>query len=182
MADEGLSAAIRIKNPFKVTNWCKIHAIVKQDGPNPQDIGKIRTRQNWIGPEGSPIEKAYFFPPPPSDLAKHLRALEWYLAKTDLDPLVQIAIAFAQFLAIHPFMDGNGRVARILVPIFAVKKKLLRHPVLFLSPYIKKTRSLYMRRLFEITEKNQWEGWILYFLKAVEISARRMSFRLRHRI
>ncbi len=169
---EALELAIRMKNPFTKTSWCKIHAIVKKNG---QEVGKIRTHQNWIGPEGSPIEKAYFFPPPPSAVPKHIRALEHYLCKNDLDPLVQIAIAFAQLLAIHPFMDGNGRVARILIPIFAVKKKLLHHPILLLSPYIEKTRTLYMKRLFEITEKNEWEEWILYFLKAVTESTKKLA-------
>jgi Fic family protein len=171
LAEEGLAAATRMAKPFTPAAWCKIHAIVKRDGPNPDEIGKIRTRQNWIGPEGSPIEEAYFFPPPPTEIQKHLRALERYLAMDDLDPVVQLAIGFAQFLAIHPFMDGNGRVARILVPRFAVKKKLLRHPILFLSAYIEKTRDIYIKRLFEITEENHWEEWILYFLKAVTESA-----------
>jgi len=169
---DALSFAIQSKTPFSYKTWCGIHAIVKQDFPNP---GKIRTQQNWIGPEKSPIEKAYFFPPPPSKVLGHLRDLERYLRTKDLDPLVQIAVAFAYFLMIHPFMDGNGRVARILIPVFAVKKKLLQQPILFMSPYFEKHRGQYMQTLHDISANKDWEGWIVFFLKGVQMTPQNHS-------
>ncbi len=94
--------------------FCAIHALIKQDHPNPQEVGQIRSRQNWIGPEGAPREDAYFLPPPPGKVLPLLRNLESYLKEDSPDPLVQLAIGFAQFLVIHPFMDGNGRVSQSL--------------------------------------------------------------------
>lgn len=171
---KGLDLAIRSKHPFQRSTWCAIHKIVKQDGPNPKEIGRIRTRQNWIGEDNAPMEEAYFYPPPPSHVAKHLQQLERYLQKDDLDPLLQIAVSFAQFLIIHPFMDGNGRVARIFIPIFLVKKKLLRHPILGLSAYFELHRHNYFQKLYDITAKNDWEAWIIYFLEGVISSAKQL--------
>ncbi len=96
-----------------------------------------------------------------------------YCNQIDPFPLVQIAIAFAQFLIIHPFMDGNGRVARILIPLLLYKKNLLPYPLLFLSRYFKDHRLTYFRQLFAITEKQQWEQWILFFLKGIAREAKR---------
>jgi Fic family protein len=158
--------------------FCKIHAQIKKDGPASPDTGRLRNRQNWIGAEGCEIEEAYFYPPKPREVRPLLRNLESYLAKSDLDPLVQMAIAFAQFLIIHPFMDGNGRVARVLVPVYACQTKLLSHPALFLSEYFEAHRIDYFQKLFWISEKRKWEEWIAYFLKGVISQAQKTRARL----
>lgn len=168
-AQEGLEFAIQWakKKPLNLEFLCQLHAIVKQDGPNPKDIGQLRNRQNWIGPEGGSIEEAYFYPPEAKKVAGYMRTLFKYLHGTEKDPLVQLAIFFAQLLIIHPFMDGNGRVARIFIPVWLWKKSLICKPALFLSSYFEKNRLQYFRKLFNISEMNAWEDWIEYFLKGI---------------
>jgi cell filamentation protein, protein adenylyltransferase len=176
-AQEGLEWAIRqgrnqtFGDPF----FCKLHAIVKQDAPNPKEIGRFRKRQNWIGPQGRPIEEAYFFPPQAKKVKRCMSSLHRYMKKKDKDPLVQLAIFFAQFLIIHPFMDGNGRVVRIFIPLFLWKKRLLSQPLFFLSRYFEDHRLEYFRKLFNISEKNAWENWIVYFLKGVAEQSLRLQ-------
>jgi Fic family protein len=157
------ASAKRICLPF----FCRLHSLIKKNGAPSVDTGHFRSRQNWIGVEGCPIEDAYFYPPRVNRVRPLLRNLDNYLTKKDLDPAVHIAIAFAQFLIIHPFMDGNGRVARILIPLIAAKKNLLAEPALFMSAYFEKHRLEYFQKLFWISDKNAWEGWINFFLKGV---------------
>ncbi len=159
--------------PLDAPFLCRLHALVKQDGPNPKEIGNIRTHQNWIGPEGQSIKKATFLPPAPTRVAGALRSLNSYLRSKQPDPLVQTALYFAQFLIIHPFMDGNGRIARILIPLLLWKKGLLSSPSLFLSSYFEEHRTSYFQKLYQITENNAWEDWIIYFLKGIAIQSQR---------
>lgn len=168
-AQKGLELATSwVKSkPLNTSFFCRVHAFVKKDGPNPEEIGQIRKKQNWLGPEGGPIEEAYFFPPSANQVNAYLSALNRYFRTREKDPLVQIAIFFAQFLLIHPFMDGNGRVARIFIPIGAYKKKLLCKPALFLSSYFEDHRLAYFQKLFHISEHTAWEEWIIYFFKGV---------------
>ena len=135
--------------------------------PNLSEVGRLRKRQNWIGAEGCPIEEAYFFPPKFQLLPKYLKNWTLYSRRKELDPLLQLAILFAQFLIIHPFMDGNGRVARIYIPLFLLRKHLISQPFFFLSDYFESKRARYNQKLFSISEENDWEGWILYFLEGV---------------
>ena len=167
-------AASSPKNqPLDIPFLCRLHALVKQDGPNPKEIGKIRTHQNWIGREGQSIEKATFLPPAPARVPAALRSLNRYLRSKQPDPLVQTALYFAQFLIIHPFMDGNGRIARILIPLLLWKKGLLSAPSLFLSSYFEEHRTSYFQKLYQITENNAWEDWVNYFLKGIAIQSQR---------
>lgn len=147
---------------------CKIHALCqKKSMKHKTDIGRLRKRQNWIGPEGCPIEKGLFFPPKASLVPKYMKNLQAYLSYREKDPLVQLAIYFAQFLCIHPFMDGNGRVGRITLPVFLWHKKLISHPLFFMSGYFTRHYDTYFERLFHIYEKQGWEDWIIFFLKGV---------------
>ena len=148
---------------------CKLHKILKKDIATPWNLpfGKFRNRQNWIGKEGCTIDKAYFVPPDPKAIPKYMKELKNYLSFKEKDPLVQLAIFFAQFLIIHPFMDGNGRVGRILIPLFLHQKKLISSPKFFMDAYIKKHRTVYFEKLFAITLKNDWEGWIDFFLTGI---------------
>ena len=96
-----------------------------------------------------------------------MRKLNAYVNKKEKDPLVQLAIYFAQLLIIHPFMDGNGRLARSLVPIFLYKKGLISTPRFYLSAYFKRHRLEYFKRLYMISKKKDWEGWIRFFLQGI---------------
>lgn len=167
--EEGLQFAIgwAEKKPLNLKLLCRIHAIVKQDALDPKEIGRLRQKQNWIGPHERPMEEGYFYPPKPEIILKSMQNLFQYLRKKEKDPLVQLAIFFAQLLIIHPFMDGNGRAARIFIPVWLWKKGLISKPALFLSAYFEKDRVQYFRKLFYISENEAWEDWIEYFLKGV---------------
>ncbi len=146
----------------------KIHTDLYKHSKAPKkDVGHFRKRQNWIGREGCKIEKAYYYPPKASVITKELQNWKSYIRYPEKNALVQLAILFAQLLVIHPFMDGNGRVARILTPLFLCKKKLLAHPLFFISSYLREHRPLYFRTLFAISDKKDWEGWIRFFLTAL---------------
>lgn len=130
--------------------------------------GELRTTQNWIGPAGCTLREAIFVPPPPQEVPTALSDLERFL-HTDcgLPPLVQVALAHAQFETIHPFLDGNGRVGRLLITFLLTEKQLLSRPVLYLSHYFKQYRADYYERLQAVRDKGDWEGWIEFFLRGV---------------
>lgn len=146
---------------------CAIHEMVKKGAPPHIQAGNYRSKQNWIGPEGCKKEDAYFFPPAPKVMRIAMQNLFAYMKKPEKDVLTQIALIIAQLLIIHPFMDGNGRVARITVPLLIYQKKALSHPLVFMSRYLKDHRARYFRNLFDITGEGQWEQWIRFFLKGV---------------
>ena len=129
--------------------------------------GKYRSKQNWIGPKGSPIEKGYFFPPAPANIPALMKNLIAYWNRSQPEPLLQLALIFAQLLIIHPFMDGNGRTARILVPFFLKQKGLITEPVFFLSRYFRRHRLKYFQNLYRITSEHRWDCWIQFFLKGI---------------
>lgn len=145
----------------------EIHKTLKKGGSKKAEIGKFRKLQNWIGPEGCGIEKAYFYPPKAALLPASMKNLKDYFFYKEQDPLVQLAIFFAQLLIIHPFMDGNGRVARVLIPLFLYKKKMITSPIFYMSAYFKKHRLTYFKKLNQITAKEDWEGWIRFFLEGI---------------
>ena len=129
--------------------------------------GEFRRVQNWIGKPGTPIELARYVPPPPEKVIEYLDNLEKYFHIEDKDYLVQLAIVHAQFELIHPFVDGNGRVGRMLIPLFLVQKKLLEGPNFYISAYFEKHRDIYCQMLNDISQNADWENWILFFLEAV---------------
>lgn len=133
--------------------------------------GEFRTTQNHIGVPGSNVENATFVPPSPLHLAEHLNALERYIHADEPDGLVQLAIVHAQFELIHPFLDGNGRVGRMLIPLFLFEKNLLSSPMFYLSAYLEKHRDIYYDKLQRISQEKDWTGWILFFLEAVRQQA-----------
>lgn len=148
---------------------CDLHKLAQRPtkGVDPKDIGQFRNRQNWIGPENRSQEEAYFYPPDLFYLKKGLKNLQKYLKHQNEDPLVQLAIFFAQFLILHPFMDGNGRVARLVIAQFLYEKKIIGEPLFFMSHYFKKHRVDYFHKLYLISSKGKWEGWIRFFLKGI---------------
>lgn len=133
--------------------------------------GEFRHVQNWIGPPGCAIEQATFVPPAPSELPELLGEWEAFLHERTLPPLVQIALAHHQFETIHPFLDGNGRVGRLLITLFLVERDILSSPLLYLSAFFEATRPEYYRRLQAVRNEGDWEGWLLYFLRGVALQA-----------
>jgi Fic family protein len=130
--------------------------------------GDLRTTQNWIGPPGSTIATAAFVPPPPHVVIEALGELERFLhAPDDLPPLVKIALAHVQFETIHPFLDGNGRVGRLLITFLLTERGVLHKPVLYLSHYFRKNRQAYYDRLQAVRDRGDWEGWLAFFLRGV---------------
>ena len=133
--------------------------------------GEFRLDQNWIGKLGCSMAQATFVPPNPIQLPDHLRAWEAYLDSDDVDFLIQAAVVHAQFELLHPFKDGNGRIGRILIPLFLYQKKVLSQPMFYLSEYLERHRDEYYARLKGISAEGDWNGWIAYFLRATAVQA-----------
>lgn len=130
--------------------------------------GELRTSQNWIGPGGCTLAEATFVPPPPHEVPQALADLERFLHAADAPPpLAQVGLAHAQFETIHPFLDGNGRVGRLLITFLLTEKKLLARPVLYLSHYFKRHRAEYYDCLQAVRDTGDWEGWLEFFLRGV---------------
>jgi Fic family protein len=129
--------------------------------------GEFRRSQNWIGPPGSALGNATYVPPPVAEMKVALGAWESFLHDRSLPPLVQIALIHSQFEAIHPFVDGNGRVGRLLITLFLVEREILPAPLLYLSAFFEATRRDYYARLLGVTQAGEWEEWIEYFLNGV---------------
>ncbi|MGI9345128.1 MAG: Fic family protein, partial [Gammaproteobacteria bacterium] len=141
--------------------------------------GEFRKDQNWIGKAGCTIDDASFVPPDPLRLQEFLQAWERYLDFDDSDFLLQTAVVHAQFELIHPFKDGNGRIGRILIPLFLYQKKALSQPMFYLSEYLEAHRDEYYQRLNDVSANGDWNGWVAYFLKAIAVQARQNSARVR---
>ncbi|MBI2337114.1 MAG: Fic family protein [Deltaproteobacteria bacterium] len=129
--------------------------------------GEFRHSQNWIGRPGCLLNEARYVPPPPSELMNCLGEFEKFLHGPFKPPLIQVALAHYQFEAIHPFLDGNGRVGRLLITLFLVEHKILPSPLLYLSAYFESTRDQYYAHLRAITEEGNWQRWLEYFLQGV---------------
>ncbi len=141
--------------------------------------GMFRVDQNWIGKAGCTIDEASFVPPDPLQLNNYLQAWEKYIDFDDNDFLLQTAVVHAQFELIHPFKDGNGRIGRIMIPLFLYQKGALSQPMFYLSEYLENNREEYYQRLKDISEQGDWNGWIAFFLKAIAVQAKQNSERVR---
>ncbi len=131
-------------------------------------IGEFRRSQNWIGPPGCNIHEATYVPPPVSEMQEALDGLERFLqSETDLPALVQLALIHYQFEAIHPFLDGNGRIGRLLITLFLCQRQILNTPLLYLSAFFERHRREYYTCLLEVSQKGAWRQWIEFFLRAV---------------
>lgn len=135
--------------------------------------GEFRMSQNWIGAAGSTLKTARYIPPCPEDMVQAMSDLEKYMNAEDdtLDVLIQAALIHYQFETIHPFLDGNGRVGRLMITLFLMEKKLLQAPALYISYYLKQNRIEYYDRMSEVRSKDNYEQWIKFFLRAVKESA-----------
>jgi Fic family protein len=138
--------------------------------------GEFRRSQNWIGPAGATIADASFVPPPPEAVTEAMSDLERFLhADLGLPTLLRIGLAHAQFETIHPFLDGNGRVGRLLITLLLCEAGVLERPVLYLSHYFKQHRMEYYDRLQRIRDAGDWEGWLAFFLRGVAAVSREAS-------
>jgi Fic family protein len=147
-----------------------------------QRPGEIRTSQNWIGPAGCSLTDAFFVPPPHTEVHRCLGEMEHFIHdRSPLPPLVKAGLVHAQFETIHPFLDGNGRVGRLLITLFLVEQTLLRKPVLYLSYYFKRHRLEYYDRLQAVRDKGDWEGWLGFFLQGVA-SVANLAAETAHRV
>ena len=147
----------------------EIHSILLQNGRgSTRDPGQFRSTQNWIGPAGCSLSEATFIPPAIPDMQKALSDLELYFYEDDnLPPLIKIALIHAQFETIHPFLDGNGRMGRLLITFWLCHQEILSQPLLYLSYFFKQTRLEYYDRLMDVRLKGDWESWVKYFLTGI---------------
>lgn len=134
--------------------------------------GEFRYSQNWIGGQGSTLKNARYIPPSPEDMTLAMSDLEKYMnADDDLDALIRVALIHYQFETIHPFLDGNGRVGRLLITLFLMEKNVLTIPALYISYFLKKNRVEYYDRMSEVRAKGNYEQWVKFFLQALLESA-----------
>ncbi len=152
--------------------------------------GELRSSQNWIGPAGCTLNTATFVPPPHHEVPQTLGDLEKFLHTEDtLPPLVKIALAHVQFETIHPFLDGNGRVGRLLITFLLTERGVLHKPVLYLSHFFKQHRQAYYEHLQAVRDRGAWEAWLAFFLRGVievageaaETARRILQLREQHR-
>jgi Fic family protein len=135
--------------------------------------GEFRRTQNWIGPRGCTLEAATYVPPPPTEVAQAMGALENYLhTEEQQPPLIRMGLMHYQFETIHPFVDGNGRVGRLLIALLLCEWGLLPQPLLYLSAYFEANRALYYDLLLAVSQVGAWEKWLIFFLEAIAAQSR----------
>ncbi len=160
---------------------------VRGSGLNP---GEVRVSQNWIGPQGCTLNEAAFVPPPPLEVLPAMGALERFIHEDDSLPLlVKVGLVHSQFETIHPFLDGNGRIGRLLITLLLCENSVLQKPVLYLSHYFRQHREEYYEELQSVRDAGTWERWLTFFLRgvievgeqAVETARRVLALREDHR-
>lgn len=175
-----LEAGLSQLEDTRISLWmlCGLHKILLE-GVRGQYAtpGEFRTRQNWIG--GETIHRAVYVPPPVIELEPALNNLERYFYQDDYPPLIRLALIHYQFEAIHPFVDGNGRIGRLLLSMLLVSWKLLPLPLLHLSAYIETHRQEYYDLLLKISQAGAWRDWVLFFLRATTAQAVDTSIRIK---
>jgi Fic family protein len=157
--------------PLSIRLLCEIHEKLMSDVRGNESRltpGEVRRSQNWIGKAGSSLMDATYIPPPTDEMKNCLGELEKYFhAESHLPPLVRLALIHYQFEAIHPFLDGNGRVGRLLITLLLIKEELLPQPILYLSAFFERNRERYYELLLAVSQKGVWQEWIEYFLQGV---------------
>jgi Fic family protein len=160
--------------PISLRLLCEIHGVLLRTGRGAERTpGEFRRSQNWIG--GSRPGNALFVPPPPEALMECLGAFEKYLYDDRLPLLVKLGLIHVQFETIHPFLDGNGRLGRLLLTLLLCESGVLREPLLYLSLYLKTNRNRYYELLQKVRTDGVWEEWLQFFLEGVESTARQAS-------
>lgn len=149
----------------------ELHSILLNKARGEKYKGKFREEQVFIGTKGATIEQATYIPPEPILVPEYMENLEKYILSNDENPLVKSAIIHYQFEAIHPFKDSNGRIGRLLIPLYLYQKGLLYQPILFLSGYFDKHRNQYINNLHLVDVEQKYEEWIKFFLTSVKKQA-----------
>jgi Fic family protein len=163
--------------PISIRLVRELHAILLsgvRGGEATKTPGEFRRSQNWIGPPGCTLREATFVPPPPEEIHPRLGEWERYVHADSGEPVVvKAAWLHYQFEAIHPFLDGNGRIGRLLVTLFLCERHCLSQPLLYLSGFFDETRPDYYRLLLEVSRKGAWREWLEYFLRGIRIQSER---------
>jgi len=141
---------------------------VRGHGKSP---GQYRKIPNWIGPQGCPIEDAKYVPIAADKLPKAMSRWEKYIHEEAPDRLIQLALLHAEFEALHPFLDGNGRLGRMLIPLFLYQAKIIQQPIFYISAYLESHRDEYYERLLAVSRDDDWSGWCAFFLNVVKVQA-----------
>ncbi len=159
--------------PLSVRLMCEMHSVILTGVRGSERLpGEVRTSQNWVGDPNATVETALFVPPPPDELGALLSDLERFIHDTPrLPPLVQTALVHYQFETIHPFLDGNGRLGRLLIVFFLIQRGRLQTPLLYLSSYFETHRDTYYDTLQGVRERGDFESWLQFFLRGVEVQA-----------
>jgi Fic family protein len=159
----------------------EIHGVLlAQSRGGEKTPGEFRRSQNWIGPQGCTLTTATFVPPPVAAMHDSLDNLEKFLHDETLPVLLQCGLAHAQFETIHPFLDGNGRVGRLLITFLLCSRAVLQRPLLYLSYFLKQNRLEYYDRLTAVRQASDWEGWLKFFLRGVAEVSREATESARH--
>lgn len=159
--------------PLSLRLLREMHALLMQGVRGAgQTPGEFRRSQNWIGAPGTALTDAMFVPPPVEEMHAALADLERFLHEDGLPLLVRVALAHYQFEVIHPFLDGNGRVGRLLIPLLLIHREVLRAPLLYVSVFIERERARYYDLLLSTSQDGDLESWLLFFLAAVAAAAR----------
>jgi Fic family protein len=159
--------------PVSVRLFRELHALLLEGVRGEQwTPGELRRSQNWIGQPGSTLDSAVFIPPPVAEMQEALAALERYIhEESATPPLVRLALIHYQFEAIHPFLDGNGRIGRLLISLLLHAWELLPQPLLYLSAYFEADRQAYYDGLLAVSQRGAWNSWLIYFLDGVRVQA-----------
>jgi len=172
-----LETGLKLMNEIPISGRLirELHAILMSDvrgGESPKTPGEFRRSQNWIGPAGCTLNEARFVPPHPSSMPEHLAAWENYVhADSDEPELIKVALLHYQFECIHPFIDGNGRIGRLLITLFLCWRGCLSQPLLYLSGFFEEHRQEYYDRLLAVSLRGEWTEWLSYFLRGVRIQS-----------
>jgi len=161
--------ALLEKIPISTRLICELHKILMQGVRGEHSTpGELRMSQNWIGPPGCMLNEATFIPPPVEEMNASLSDWERYINSEPKEPiLIQASLLHYQFETIHPFIDGNGRIGRLLITLFLCQKGSLTQPLLYLSEFFEKHRDDYYARLLAVSKIGDWKGWIEFFLRGV---------------
>ncbi len=149
-----------------------LHQILLAGTRGDKGRGDFRKGQVWIGVEKRPIEQARYIPPDSVLIPEYMENLEQYILTDDLHPLIKIGIIHYQFEAIHPFPDGNGRIGRLIIPLYLYWKKLITQPIFYISGYFDKNRDEYISHLNAVDLTNKYEDWLRFFLLSVQVQAK----------
>ena len=164
----------RIKtHPLTLNLMREVHGILLKDDPDVASVdkGEFRSKQNFIGPRDATVEESFFVPPPPLEMTPGLHHWEEWIHKTDIPLLVRVALGHYQFETLHPFVDGNGRIGRLIVALMLLEHQDLTVPLLTISPHLEARKDEYQHRLRDVSSTGDFDSWTAFFLRGLKASA-----------